>query len=69
MVHRSIEIKSMKFKASRDFSEIKRLILKSFGDVYKIQHEGGYVVVSGDLHDYKARERLYEIITSESIGG
>ena len=69
MVHRSIEIKSMKFRASRDFSEIKKLITKRFGDVYKLRHEGGYVIVSGDLHDYKARERLYEIITSESIGG
>ena len=69
MVHRSIEIKSMKFKASKDFLTIKSQILKSFGDIYKLRHEGGYVIVSGDLHDYKAREKLYEIITSESIGG
>ena len=69
MVHRSIEIKSMKFRASRDFLEIKKLITKSFGNIYKLQHEGGYVTVTGDLHDYKAREKLYEIITSESIGG
>jgi hypothetical protein len=69
MVHRSIEIKSMKSRASKDFSAIKKQILKNFGDVYKLQQEGGYVIVTGDLHDYKAREKLYEIITSKSIGG
>jgi len=69
MVHRSIEIKSMKFKASKDFSSIKRQIIKNFGDIYKLRHESGYIIVTGDLHDYKAREKLYEIITSESIGG
>jgi len=69
VVHRSIEIKSMKFKAARDFAEIKRLIVKHFGEVFKLQKRGGYVIVSGDLHDYRTREKLYEIITSESIGG
>jgi hypothetical protein len=68
MVHRSIEIKSMKFKASRNFTEIKKLITKNFGDVFKLQQQGRYVIVSGDLHDYRIREKLYEIITSESVG-
>ncbi len=69
MVHRSIEIKSMKFKPSRDFAEIKKLIIKNFGEVFTLQQQGEYVIVSGDLHDYKIREKLYEIITSESVGG
>lgn len=69
MVHRSIEIKSMKFKASRDFSEIKKLVTKNFGDIFTLQHKDGFVIVRGDLHDYRSREKLYEIITSESIGG
>jgi hypothetical protein len=69
MVHRSIEIKSMKFKAGVDFNEIKRIIKKTFGEVFALQYKKGYVTVSGDLHDYKTREKLYEIITARSIGG
>ena len=69
MVHRSIEIKSMKFKAARDIAEIKKTIIKTFGDIFALQYKNGYVTVSGDLHDYRTREKLYEIITNRSIGG
>ena len=69
VVHRSIEIKSMKFKAARDFAEIKKLIVKHFGEVFKLRKQGNFIIVSGDLHDYRTREKLYEIITTESIGG
>ena len=69
MVHRSIEVKSMKFKAARDIGEIKKAIIKTFGDIFALQYKNGYVTVSGDLHDYRTREKLYEIITNRSIGG
>jgi len=69
MVHRSIAVKSMKFKAAASFNDIKRAVIKTFGDVFALQYKNGYVTVSGDLHDYRTREKLYEIITSRSIGG
>ncbi len=70
MVHRSIKVESMSFKPSRDFSKIKKKIIKDFGDdVFLIEFEKGFVVVSGDLHDYKVRERLFTIITGRKVGG
>ncbi len=69
MVHRSIEVKSMKLKASRPFSRIKKEIIKNFGQVFELRYQRGYVIVKGDLHDYRTREKLYKIITSKSVGG
>lgn len=69
MVHRSIEVKSMKLKAARPFSRIKKEIIKNFGEVFELRYQRGYVIVKGDLHDYRTREKLYKIITSKSVGG
>ena len=64
MVHRSIEVKALRLKPSKDFNMIKKRIVKDFGEgVFNIRLEDGVVVVSGDLHDYRVRERLIKIIT------
>jgi len=59
----------MKFKAARDFSTIKKNIVDLYGPVFEIIYDQGYVVVKGDLHDYRTRDRLFEIITSKKVGG
>lgn len=70
MVHRSIEIKSMRLKSSKDFTKVKSRIVKDFGDgVFVIEYNDGYVIVQGDLHDYKVRDKLYKIITGRSVRG
>jgi len=69
MVRRSIEVKSIKLKASRPILKIKTMIKHDFGDQFTVNYRGGYVTVRGDLHDYRTRERLYSIITTDTIGG
>lgn len=69
LVHRSIAIKNMKLKPSRNFDSIKKQIETTFGPVFEVRAEEGYVIVTGDLHDYRTREKLFEIITSKKVGG
>ena len=57
----------MKLKTSVDFDTIRQKIQEHFGPIFEIEFSDGYVIVSGDLHDYRKREKLFEIITQEKV--
>ena len=66
---RTLEIKEISYKVSKDqldniISKLKSL----YGDVLEIIADGDMIRVSGDLHNYKRRERIIWILSDGKHG-
>jgi len=69
MQTRSIGVSGIGVKRKRDIDTIIKDIKKEFGDRFIIEVERDIIHVTGDLHNYRIRNQLHEIITGERIGG
>ena len=69
MVMRTLEIKEISYQVNKDqidtiISKLKEL----YGKKLKITSDGDVVRVSGDLHNYKRRERIIWILSGGKHG-
>ncbi len=69
MVMRTLEIKEISYKVNKDQLDTIISKLKSlYGDMLEITADGDMIRVSGDLHNYKRRERIIWILSGGKHG-
>ena len=69
MPTRSIGVSGICKVRKREFEDIMNDIKREFDDEFIIEQIDNKIWVRGDLHNYKTRYRLHEIITGEKVSG
>lgn len=66
---RTLEVKEISYKVDKDKIEsILSKLKELYGNSLKIAQEGDEIKVSGDLHNYRKRERIVWILSGGKHG-
>lgn len=62
-------MREISFKMSRDkHDSIRKKIKELFGDEFEIVSEGDKLMVKGDFHNYKKRNKIIYLLSGGEIG-